>query len=181
MTACCQIICTIPWLPCEQLPYLPEHPRISRIRQRDKSELPLLTLSYKYFLPWYSFSTLSSCILQTHLSGGGIAEELKISSKNPPHRFFKSPIFFFSRKKWPSTWSSPRLIYSHLSSLCRTFTLLQVYLLSIFFLSFSLFFQSSNLLGIERKNCHPHRATSSSMPRSIGWPRSPLFDQCRNQ
>jgi len=28
MTACCQITCAIPRLSCEQLPYLPEHPRI---------------------------------------------------------------------------------------------------------------------------------------------------------
>ena len=47
MTASCQITCTIPWLPCEQLPYLPEHPQISRMRQRDKSDLPLPVLSYK--------------------------------------------------------------------------------------------------------------------------------------
>ena len=71
MTACCQIICTIPWLPCKQLPYPPEHPRILWIWQRDKSELPLLTLPYKYFLPWHSSSTLSSYILQTHLPSGG--------------------------------------------------------------------------------------------------------------
>ena len=33
MTVCCQITCAIPWLPCEQLPYSPEYPRISRMRQ----------------------------------------------------------------------------------------------------------------------------------------------------
>ena len=47
MTASCQITCAIPWLPCKQLPYLPEYPRISRIRRRDKSDLPLPVLSYK--------------------------------------------------------------------------------------------------------------------------------------
>ena len=50
MTASCQITCAIPWLPCEQLPYLPECPRISRIRRRDKTNLPLPVLSHKYFL-----------------------------------------------------------------------------------------------------------------------------------
>ena len=40
MTASCLITCTIPWLPCEQLPNLPEYPRISRIRRRDKSFYP---------------------------------------------------------------------------------------------------------------------------------------------
>jgi len=59
MTVCCQITCAISWLPCEQLPYPPEHPLISRMRQRDKSDLPLPDLSYKYFLLRYSFSILS--------------------------------------------------------------------------------------------------------------------------
>jgi len=34
MTASCQITCAIPWLPCEQLPYPPEYPRVSRMRQK---------------------------------------------------------------------------------------------------------------------------------------------------
>ena len=59
MTACYQITYTIPGLSCEQLPYPAEHPQISRIRQRDKSDLPLPVLSYKYFLLQYSFSILS--------------------------------------------------------------------------------------------------------------------------
>ena len=93
MTACCQITCTIPWLPYEQLPYPPEHPRVLWIRQRDKSEMPLLTLSYKYFLPQHSFFTLSSCILQTHLSGGSIVEEPKNFNKIFPNGSwsFRSP------------------------------------------------------------------------------------------
>ena len=62
MITCCQITCTILWLSCEQLPYPPEHPRISRIRQRDKLEIPLLTSTYKYLLPQHSFPTLPSSI-----------------------------------------------------------------------------------------------------------------------
>jgi len=127
--------------------------------------MPLLTLSYKYFLSRHSFSTLSSCILQTHLPGGGIVEEPKNSSKNHPQRFLKSPIFFFSGRKWLLTSSSLRLIYSHL---CHTFYLLQIYLLSIFLSFFFFVLPIFKPLGIERKNCHPHRATSSPMPRSIG-------------
>jgi len=87
MIACCQITCTIPWLPCKQLPYPPEHPRISQIRQWDKSEMPLLISPYKYFLPWYSFSTLPSFIPQTHLSSGRIVEEPKNFSKILPNGF----------------------------------------------------------------------------------------------
>ena len=144
MTACRQITCTFPWLPCDQLPYPPEHLRISRIRQRDKTDLPLLTLPYKYFLPWHSSSTLSFYILQTHLSGGGIVGELNNSNKDLPQHFFKSSIFSFFKRTWLSTSSSARSILSHLLFLLPYLYLLQLYLLIIFFLS-SPFFCSSNL------------------------------------
>jgi len=49
--------------------------------------MPLLILPYKYFLPWYYFSTLSSFIPQTHLSGGGIVEEPKNFNKILPNGF----------------------------------------------------------------------------------------------
>jgi len=88
MTACCQITCAIPWLPCEQLPYPPEHPRISRIRRRDKSDLPLPSLSYKYFLQ-VLFFYLVTLQPQTHLPGSGTVSRTwrtlaRISSNNLP-------------------------------------------------------------------------------------------------
>ena len=58
MITCHQIIHTIPLLLCEQLPYPFEQPRILRIWQRDKSRIPLLSLSYKYILLKHSSSTL---------------------------------------------------------------------------------------------------------------------------
>jgi hypothetical protein len=89
-------------------------------------------------------------------------------------------IFLILRKKWLSTSSSLRWIYSHLLPLLHPFTFLEVYLLSIFLPFFS--FCSSNLqtLGIKRKNHHSHWTTPPSMSRSDGWSRSYRSDQCRN-
>jgi len=73
----------------------------------------LLTLSYKYLLPQLSFSTLPPFIPKTHISGGGIDEELKNLGKTSP-KIFEVFDFLFFGKKWPSTSSSWRLIYSYL-------------------------------------------------------------------
>ena len=48
-----------------------------------------------------------------------LSKSSRTSAKSPP-TVFKFSIFFFSEKKWPSTSSSVRLIYSHLSFLYRT-------------------------------------------------------------
>ena len=143
MTARCQITCTIPWLTCKQLAYPTAHPQISRIRQRDKSEMSLLYLSYKYFVLRHSFSTLSFCILKPIWMVAALFEKPKNSSENLPQQFFKSLIFFLSEKKWASTSSSLRSILSHLLFLLLYFYLLQIYLLSIFLSS--PFSYSSNL------------------------------------
>ena len=74
MTTCCQITYAIPWLPCEQLPYPPEHSWISRMRQRDKSNLSLSNLSYKYFLLRYSFFISSFYSPKIYFPGGGITQ-----------------------------------------------------------------------------------------------------------
>ena len=58
MICCHQIIYTIPWLSCEQLPYLSEQPRLLRVWQIDKSEMPLPSLTYKYIPLRHSSSTL---------------------------------------------------------------------------------------------------------------------------
>ena len=97
MTACCQITCTIPWLSCEQLPYPPEHPRISRMRQRDKSDLPLPLLSYNYLLLWYSSTILSSYSLKSTFLAAALPENSKNSSKDLLHQSSE-----------PSIPSSPR-------------------------------------------------------------------------
>jgi len=92
MTACCQITCVIPWLSCEQLPYPSEHPRISRMRQRDKSDLPLPVLSYKYFLLGYSFSILSFFSPKLTFTAAAPPEVSKISKEglSPPTQSLRS-------------------------------------------------------------------------------------------
>ena len=142
MTAYCQITCTISWLSYEQLPYPPEHPRFSQIRQRDKSKMPLLSLSYKYLLLRHYLSTLPFCIFKPIFLAAALFENPKNSSE--PQQSFKSSIFFLSGKKWPSTSPSLRSILSHLPFLLPYFYLPQNYLLSTFLPSFS-FFCSSNL------------------------------------
>jgi len=101
-TACCQITCAIPWLSCEQLPYQSEHPWISRMWQRDKSDLPLPVLSYKYFRLEYSFSTLSFYSPKLTFPAAAPPKASKISNEglsSPNPKFF---IVFLARR-WPST------------------------------------------------------------------------------
>jgi len=54
------------------------------MRERDKSEMPLLTLSYKYFLLRHSFSTLPSCILKPIFLAATLFGKPKNSSENLP-------------------------------------------------------------------------------------------------
>ena len=110
LTACCQIIYVIPWLPCEQLPYPPEHHRISRMRQRDKSNLPLPVLSYKYFLLGYSFSILSFYSPKSTFLAAASPENFKNPSEGLLHQSPKSSIFFLARK-WPSISSCLRSVH----------------------------------------------------------------------
>jgi len=109
ITACYQITCAIPWLPCEQLPYPPEHPRISRMRQRDKLDLPLPDLSYKYFFLRYS-SILSFYSPKSTFLAAAPSEDSKNFHKGLLHQSPKSSIFFLARK-WPSTSSFLRSVY----------------------------------------------------------------------
>ena len=133
MTACCQITCAIPWLPCEQLPYPPEYPRISRMRQRDKSDLPLPNLSYKYFLLRYSFFISSFYSPKSTFLAAALPEDSMnfkgLSSPTP-----KSSIFFPTRR-WPSTSLFPRSAYHPFS--CTFAVLLFI---AIPFTEYSFFF-----------------------------------------
>jgi len=142
MTACCQITYRIPWLPCEQLPYPPEHPRISWIRQRDKLEMPLLTLSYKYFFSWYSFSTLPSFISLA----AALSKSSRTSAKSPST---VSQVFdrFLLREEMAVNFVVPKVnLFPSFLSLPHLFTFCKsTYLAFFFLLSVSLLFQSSNL------------------------------------
>lgn len=104
--------------------------------------MPLLTLSYKYFLLRHSFSTLPFCIFKPIFLVAASIEKPKNSSE--PQQSFKSSIFFLSGKKWLSTSPSLRSILSCPLFLLPYFYLLQIYLLSPLFPSIS-FFCSSNL------------------------------------
>ena len=109
-TAYRQITCAIPWLPCEQLSYPPEHPRISRMRQRDKSDLPLPISSYKYFLLRYS-SILSFYSSKSTFLAAALLKSSKNFSKNLLQQLSRSSISPSLRKKWPSTSSSLRSVH----------------------------------------------------------------------
>ena len=122
MTACCQITCAIHRLPCEQLPYPPEHPRILQMRQRDKSDLPLPVLPDKYFLLQYSFSILSSCSPKSTSSTTAILEDSKNSNKDLLQQLSKLSISPSFKKEWPSTSSSSRSVHHPFSF--RTFAVL---------------------------------------------------------
>ena len=152
MTACCQITCAIPWLSCEQLPYPPEHPQISRMRQRDKSDLPLPFLSYKYFLLRYSSPILSFYSLKPTFLAAAPFKNFKNSDKDLLQQSSESSILSSSREEMainfivPEVNSKPPLLLLPYS--CCIPIPLRIYLLSTLF-SF-LFFQSSNLLGTGR-------------------------------
>ena len=153
MTAYCQITCAIPWLPCEQLPYPPEHPRISRMRQRDKSDLPLPSLSYKYFLLRYSSSILSFYSLIPTFLAAALLKNFKNSGQGSPLTTFWVFKFFLSLRRNGHQLRRP---WGQLNTPSLPFTVLLLYSYSFtnlfteyvfLFVSF-LFFQPSNPLGI---------------------------------
>ena len=91
------------------------------MRQRDKSDLPLPVLSYKYFLLRYSFSILSFYNPKSTFLAAALPKNSKNFSKNLLHQSSKSSILFLA-KKWPSTSSFLRSVY-HPFSFC-TFAIL---------------------------------------------------------
>ena len=90
MITYCQITYTIPWLMCEQLPYSSKQPQFSWIQQRDKSKIPLLTSTYKYFLPQHSFSTLPSSIPMFISPAAALTKNSRTPAAKASPRIFKS-------------------------------------------------------------------------------------------
>ena len=94
------------------------NPLISRMRRRDKSDLPLSILSYKYSIPRYSFSTLSFYSPKIHFYGGSITRGLQELQQRP---FFTNPQVFNLRgdghqlrRSWGQlTTLSPALLPVH--------------------------------------------------------------------
>jgi len=102
MIAYCQITYTIPWLSCEQLPYLPEHPRFSRIRQRDKSKMPLLLTPFFGHVSFNMHQELMGCrsadeAVVTSLQG--LADEG--SCRWGSNRIWPSPEVVMYSCRWP--------------------------------------------------------------------------------
>ena len=149
ITACCQITCAIPWLPCEQLPYPPEYSQISRMRQRDKSDLPLPVLSYKHFLLWYSFSILSFYSKKSTSTAAAPPEDSKNFHEGLLHQSPK-PLILLLVRKWPSTSSCLRSVHYPFS--CTFIVLLFIrnssYWTLLFLFLFS--FYPQKLLGFGR-------------------------------
>ena len=141
MITCHQITCTISWLSCKQLPYSSEQRQISRMRQRDKSEMPLLDSTYKYILPRHSSSTSLFSISKPHSFQRWFCQARTHlqSTRNPPAKPSSPRLHLrFAQKKWPSTSMSLRLISHSSPFILPQFLLsLQVHTLSIFpFFSF---------------------------------------------
>ena len=155
MTACCQIICTIPWLPCEQLPYPPKHLWISQIRQRDKSKLPLLTSPYKYYLPWYSSFILSSCILNPSFLAMALFEKLKNSSEDILQRLFEPSISSSFQEEMAINFVIPNVNSALPFSFLPYFWFLHGYLFGIFSFYFLCFSNLQSFRNWSRKLSSP--------------------------
>ena len=80
------------------------------MRRRDKSDLPLPVLSYKYFLLWYSFSILSFYSPKSTFTAAAPSEVSKNFNEGFLHQSPKSSTFFLVRK-WPSTSSCLRSVH----------------------------------------------------------------------
>jgi len=133
------------------------------MRRRNKSNLPLPVLSYKYFLLGYSFSIASFYSPNSAFLATATIREFQELQQELPPTTPKSSIFF-PTGQWPSTLSSLRLAYppSFLYSCC-TFIHPQSVLPnpSSFCSSFHL-----KSLGFGRQDRDPYRSTPSPMPWS---------------
>jgi len=117
------------------------------MRQRDKSDLPLPVLSYKYFLLWYSFSILSFYRPKSTFTAAAPLEDSKNFNEGLLHQSPNSSILFLARK-WPSTSSCLRSV--HYPSFPHLYCILvhpQFFLLNTSF-SFCSFFYPQNFLDL---------------------------------
>ena len=145
MTAHCQITCAILWLSCEQLPYLSEHPQISRMRQRDKLDLPLSVLSYKYFLLRYSFSILSFHSLKSTFLTAALPEISKNSSKGFLHQSSKPSISPLPREEMAINFIVPKVSLSSPFFILLPYSCSSANLVTEYFFLLFLFFHPLSL------------------------------------
>ena len=99
------------------------------MRQRDKSDLPLPVLSYKYFLLRYSFSILSFYSHKSTFLAAALPENSKNSSKGLLHQSSKSSIYPLPRKQMAINFIVPEV---SLPTFFYTFTVLMFICKSIY-------------------------------------------------
>ena len=176
MITCHQLICTIPWLSCKQLPYPSEPPRPTCARYRDKSKIPLLQAAYKQIPPEHSSSTLRLQSLTFSLSGGDSDEQLRdlnqqelfssVNLKSPA----RAPIFLKIMAinfNVPAVRSTSITFYFDPPSFCK----------SIQLVIFPFFCSPDPLnLGTAQQISYSNRSAACPMPRTNGQPRSNWSD-----
>ena len=135
------------------------------MRQRDKSDLPLPALSYKYFLLRYSFFTSSFYSPKSTFMAVALPEDLKNFNKSFSSPTPKSSIFFPARR-WPSTSLFLRLAYHPFSYTLAVLLFIAIPLTeySFFFLFFFLSSKTSRIWPI-RSLFLPINLTSNVLAR----------------
>ena len=126
------------------------------MRQRDKSNLPLPFLSYKYFLLQYSFSILSFYSLNPTFLAAALPKNFKNFGKDLLQQSSESSILPSPREEMainfvvPEVNSSFPFSFIPLSYSCSFANLFTEYPFFSFSLLLFLFLQSSNPLGLGR-------------------------------
>jgi len=91
------------------------------MQRRDKSDLPLSFLPYKYLLLWYSSSTLSFYSLKSTSLAAALPENSKNSSKGLLHQSSKTSISPLPQEEMAINFVVPEV---SLPSFFHTFTVL---------------------------------------------------------
>jgi len=79
------------------------------MQQRDKSDLPLPILSYKYLLLWYSSSIMSFYSLKSTLLAAALFKNFKNSGKDFPQQCSESSISSFFREEMAISFVVPEV------------------------------------------------------------------------
>jgi len=150
------------------------------MRQRDKSDLLLPDLSYKYFLLRYSSSILSFYSPKSTFLAAAPPEDSKNFNKGLLHQSPKTSTFFLARK-WPSTSSFLRSVYHPSFSVLLLYSGSSAIPFTEYSFSFLSFLLSAKLLGFGRKDCNSYRSTSPPMSWPARKSRSHRSNKCRDK
>ena len=113
--------------------------------------MPLLTLFYKYFLLQHSSSTLSSCILQTHLPGSGLCRRTQELWQESSSTVLQVSDLLLLQEEMAVNFIVSEVILPSSSLFLPHFYLFVCLLTQHFFLFLFLFFQSSTLQDLIEK------------------------------